>query len=203
MVKTLVFHTSNVGSIPPSLSIRSLQHLNLVNYPPRLAINQTNVIRYSFRFTSLVSPTTKYLTFDDPYSSSDRLPKRLLLKKSYILLSWVSYLSKLGFQKRKHFNPSIAILPSRQKKYTLTKAPMAHKTNSKEQFLFKFYNFKFSFELRPYVGSIPQTSFQGAYVFILTRSLFPTFETNLLSLKYYEVSYPIRITHLLTSTSLL
>ena len=158
------------------------------------------VVRYSFRFTSLVAPTTKYLTFDDPYSFSDGLPKRLLLKKSYILLSWISYLARLGFQKRKHFNPNIAILPSRKKKYTLTKAPMAHKTNSKEQLLFKFYNFKFSFELRPYTGAGAHTPRQGAYIFILTRDFFPTFETNLLSLKYYEVSYPIKAAHLSTVT---
>ena len=79
---------------------------------------------------------------------------------------------------------------------------MAHKTNSKEQFLIKFYNFKFSFELRPYSSATPQTSFQGAYTFMLTRRLFPTFETNLLSLKYYEVSYPIRVKHMLSSTNL-
>ena len=191
-----------MGSIPPSLNIRNLQHLNLTNCPIRVITSPKEVIRYSFRFTSLIAPTTKYLTFDDPSSLSDHLPKRLLLKKSYILLSWVSYLSKLGFQKRKHFNPNIAILPPRQKKYTLTKAPMAHKTNSKEQFFFKFYNFKFSFELRPYTRSLTHTPFQGAYIFVLTRNLFPTFETNLLSLKYYEVSYPIKASHLTNPTKL-
>ena len=77
---------------------------------------------------------------------------------------------------------------------------MAHKTNSKEQLLFKFYNFKFSFELRPYTGAGAHTPRQGAYIFILTRDFFPTFETNLLSLKYYEVSYPIKAAHLSTVT---
>ena len=192
-----------MGSIPPSLNIRNLQHLNLTKYPVLATTLPKEVIRYSFRFTSLIAPTTKYLTFDEPSYSSDRLPKRLLLKKSYILLSWVSYLSKLGFQKSKHFNPNIAILPSRHKKYTLTKAPMAHKTNSKEQFLFKFYNFKFSFELRLSQRSLSSTYFQGAYILMLTRELFPTFETNILFLKYYEVSYPIKASNLANPTQLL
>lgn len=77
--------------------------------------------------------------------------------------------------------------------YTLPRAPMAHKTNSKEQFLFKFYNFKFSFTLRPkrlHVASSPQ---QGAHAIALTHRLFPVFGTNLLFLKYYEISYPVYV----------
>ena len=80
---------------------------------------------------------------------------------------------------------------------------MAHKTNSKEQFLFKFYNFKFSFELRVSQRSLSSTYFQGAYILMLTRDLFPTFETNILFLKYYEVSYPIKASNLASPTLLL
>lgn len=69
---------------------------------------------------------------------------------------------------------------------------MAHKTNSKEQFLFKYYNFKFSIELKLPLQSAPSTINQGAYSMVLTKELFPVFETNLLFLKYYNVSYSIR-----------
>ena len=191
-----------MGSIPPSLNIRNLYQLNLTSCKTPTSLLSTSVIRYSFRFTSLVAPTTKYLRFDDTPTTPDKLPTRILIKKSYIILSWVSYLTRLGFRRRKHFNPNIAILPARRKLYTLTKAPMAHKTNSKEQFLFKFYNFKFSFELQPRYTAIPLTARQGAYVFMLTRNLFPTFETNLLTLKYYEISHPVNMTRLLSSTTL-
>jgi hypothetical protein len=75
--------------------------------------------------------------------------------------------------------------------YTLTKAPMAHKTNSKEQFLFKFYNFKFSFALKTNLDLAPSTVAQGAHSLAITKSLFPVFETNMLFLKNYEVSYPV------------
>jgi ribosomal protein S10 len=41
-----------------------------------------------------------------------------------------------------------AFLPIKRKSYTLTKAPMAHKTNSKEQFVFKFFKFKACIQTR-------------------------------------------------------
>lgn len=88
--------------------------------------------------------------------------------------------------------PQIAILPCKQRVYTLTKAPMAHKTNSKEQFLFKFYNFKFSISLYLPPRLVPNSITQGAHSLTITRKLFPVFETNLLFLKYYQVSYPVR-----------
>lgn len=68
---------------------------------------------------------------------------------------------------------------------------MAHKTNSKEQFLFKFYNFKFSFSLKTNPKLAPATISQGAHSLSITKELFPVFETNMLFLKSYEVSYPV------------
>lgn len=46
--------------------------------------------------------------------------------------------------KTKNKSIKFSFLPIKRKSYTLTKAPMAHKTNSKEQFVFKFYKFKAS-----------------------------------------------------------
>lgn len=165
--------------------------------PPR----ESFTIRYSFRFTSLVPPLTiSALNTTEP-STINLKSTRLLFKRSYLVLSWISYLARIGTQKHKHFRPTIAILPSRRTLYTLTKAPMAHKTNSKEQFMFKFYNFKFSFELLAYSSAVAPSVTQGAYVMRLTTRLFPVFETNLLSLKYYEIMYPVRVTQFLNSTT--
>lgn len=198
MVKTLVFHTSNVGSIPPGLNMH--KSLNLTALRTMTLPKESFTIRYSFRFTSLVPPLTiSALNTTEP-SAINLKSTRLLFKRSYLVLSWISYLARIGTQKRKHFRPTIAILPSRRTLYTLTKAPMAHKTNSKEQFMFKFYNFKFSFELLSYSSTIAPSVTQGAYVMRLTNRLFPVFETNLLSLKYYEITYPVRVTPFLNST---
>lgn len=71
---------------------------------------------------------------------------------------------------------------------------MAHKTRSKEQFVFKFYHFAITFkELQPMsVNSLILSNRTLAYALILTRQLFPVFETNLLYLKYYRVRYRLR-----------
>ena len=116
------------------------------------------------------------------------------MKKSYLILSWFSYLSSAGaFNKSRKGSPraiKLAILPSRRKMYTLTKAPMAHKTNSKEQFLLKFYNFKFSLTLDHCRTLVPSSPAAGAHQFLLLQKIFPVFETNLLLLKYYILRYP-------------
>ena len=78
---------------------------------------------------------------------------------------------------------------------------MAHKTNSKEQFMFKFYKFKFSFNLFIEDENLPLSPSQGAYALDLTKKLFPSFETNLLFLKAYEITYPISVGAYLGSLS--
>jgi hypothetical protein len=69
---------------------------------------------------------------------------------------------------------------------------MAHKTNSKEQFQFKFYNFKFSVNLNLTDQDIPVSRAQGAFTLTLAHKLVPSFETNMLFLKYYRLQYPMR-----------
>jgi len=65
---------------------------------------------------------------------------------------------------------------------------MAHKTNSKEQFMFKFYFFKFSTSVTTDHRTIPLTSNEALLVFYLIKKTFPFFETNLLFLKYYQLT---------------
>lgn len=193
MVRTLVFHSNNVGSIPASLKMW-LSNTNLYSNNRVLTKKKFRqpTIRYSFRFTSLVAPHTPSFIANDGKLLNPLLTRRAFLKKSYLLASWLLYLSHKPTSNIAKSTPRIAILPSSQIVYTLTKAPMAHKTNSKEQFLFKYYNFKFSTELKLPLKAAPSTINQGAYSMVLTKELFPVFETNLLFLKYYNVSYSIR-----------
>ena len=85
------------------------------------------------------------------------------------------------------------MLPATQSFYTITKAPMAHKTRSKEQFIFKFYHFTITFKVNNQVIiASNNTSVKAlAHMLMLTKRLFPVFETNLLYLKYYRVLYPL------------
>ena len=65
---------------------------------------------------------------------------------------------------------------------------MAHKTNSKEQFMFKFYFFTLSFKLTTPYKTLPRSAGGSLLVFYLIKKRFPFFETNLMFLKYYQVS---------------
>ena len=152
--------------------------------------------RYEFRFVSLISPgwSSSFENLTNSYEYDTPKFKRVLLKRSYLVLSWFFYLDSknLGLVSRTEKSPSVklAILPSRRKRYTLTKAPMAHKTNSKEQFLFQFFNFKFSVKLRSDPKTLPSGPSQSAQCLALATQLFPTFGTNLLLLKYYKLIFP-------------
>lgn len=80
-----------------------------------------------------------------------------------------------------------AFLPIKRKSYTLTKAPMAHKTNSKEQFVFKFYKFKACIKTRFTIDGGLESVNMSLLALLQTKSIFPVFETNLLLLKHYRV----------------
>ena len=148
---------------------------------------------YKFRFVSLVAPLSTSKSTPLNLSGYFPLPTRTLTRRSYTLASWIYYLSAMQSReinvKTGQESPTIAILPSRRSLYTLQRAPMAHKTNSKEQFLVKTYNFTFSFKVPTSVESVVTSQEACAHALVLTKRLFPVFETNLLSLKYYLVSY--------------
>jgi hypothetical protein len=160
---------------------------------------------FTFRlhFASLISP---YLLQDSSIarvSYTESLPRKIHLKKSYLALSWFNYLSQLKDEPAEHSlekndrdskSPSFSkalkfrILPSKRSLYTFQKAPMAHKTNSKEQFMFKFYFFKFSISITTPLEDIPSSINSSVSAYYIMKSTFPCFETNLLLLKYYEIS---------------
>ncbi len=151
-------------------------------------------VRYSLRFASLIPPHVG-LNVSDEWSSAPRSffsSWRVTFKKSYCLLYWLKYLSIATRYENSTRKAALAVLPRTRSVYTLTKAPMAHKTNSKEQYMFHFYHFTFSINLVTSKRRQPTSVDQGAYAALLTRRLFPVFETNLLFLKYYSVTYAVR-----------
>jgi hypothetical protein len=145
---------------------------------------------YNFTFVSLIAP---YLLNDLRISNVTSAPSTpnkstILLKQSYLLFTWFYYL-KTSVMQNKTKNKAIkfSFLPIRRKSYTLTKAPMAHKTNSKEQFLFKFYKFKASIKTH-FITSYRLTSVdQSLLALLMTKKTFPFFETNVLLLKHSTI----------------
>ena len=53
----------------------------------------------------------------------------ILVKQSYLIMTWLYYLTFTIKQKDEDRIIEFAFLPIRRKMYTLTKAPMSHKTN--------------------------------------------------------------------------
>lgn len=111
---------------------------------------------YAFKFASIISPGSlanfRLLVRDSGGSSirrNSKLPtisRKLYLKQSYILLTWFAYLRKsqehpliTPTDPPKDKVPLFFILPKKKRKFTILKAPMAHKTFSQEQYLFSFY----------------------------------------------------------------
>jgi hypothetical protein len=112
--------------------------------------------------------------------------KKLLMKKSYLLSTWLYYL-KLNEKKNLNRLVKITILPVRYKLYTFQKAPMAHKTNSQEHFKFKFFHFNLVFNTTLVSTHYLSSLNSSLLFFIVTKSMFPVFETNLLFLKSYQL----------------
>lgn len=109
-----------------------------------------------------------------------------------MLLTWVAYiersnsLSKSLYRDKK---PSFSVQPAKKKLLTLLKAPMAHKTFSQEQYIFKFYqlnvSYKNSFNHNKLINSVNKSVFLS----INLRRTFVPFETNLLFLKKFRFSF--------------
>ena len=174
------------------------KNYNLINSETRISTyiepcsfkkNPYNVV-YNFTFISLIAP---YLVNDlrlINITASPSTPKKstILLKQSYLIYTWFYFLKTSSMGLKKNNVIKFAILPITRKSYTLTKAPMAHKTNSKEQFVFKFYKFKTSIKTH-FLSTYRLESVDSSLLaLLLTRSIFPIFGTNLLLLKYYAIT---------------
>lgn len=141
--------------------------------------------RYSFMFTSLIAPQliTDFRSRTPLKTSSSKIS----VKKSYLMLTWLYYLTFTVNKKEKVKVIKFAFLPSTRKTYTLTKAPMAHKTFSKEQFAFKFYKFKVSIRAT-FEDPFQLTSVdQATTSLLIAKNSFPVFETNMMFLKFYKI----------------
>lgn len=154
----------------------------------RPAYRKADAIKYKLYFASLVSPLFLPETRLSQLYGQFQLPRKVKLKQSYLQLSWFFYMKHVQSKGTKRIH--LLILPSRRKLYTLTKAPMAHKTNSKEQFMFKFYFFRAYFE-GDLVNTNPiHTINHALFVLLIYKNTFPVFDTNLLYTRRCSVQIP-------------
>lgn len=158
-------------------SFKTYPKLKEIN--PKIELHFASLIPLADAKNLFESPKTvnSALTFKSPVNLKNT---RISLKKSVLLAAWLHYLAtNLNVASR----ASITALPKKRKLYTLTKAPMAHKTNSKEQYMFKFFFFRCSFQL-PFrnlnaAKSVHQSILSSNFV----QCEFPWISTNLLIIK--------------------
>lgn len=210
MVRTLDFHSKNAGSIPASLimlhTTRFPQHSKLQSRS-KLNTHMPETLRYSFKFVSVISPGS-YQSMGLRERSSMLNRNRIFVKQSYILLTWMTYIREVtpSQKARKKKNeddndevtPSFFIYPKRQKRFTLLKAPMAHKTFSQEQFLVKSYqlgiSFNSNYRKKSTISGVNSTLFFALYL----RSDQTPFESNLFFLQRLRFSFTGKDAHFFT-----
>ena len=187
MVRTLDFHSNNAGSNPAGSKVTN----NILQL--KTGSTNTTSLRCEFFFVSLLPllSTRRKFCYERLKNS---LGNKIYLKKSYLILLWLNYLASNRDDTR---SIKVTKIQSKTKLYTVVKAPMAHKTNSKEQFISKYYHFKVQFIVRRSAASYSPHKTTG----ILNISLldcFPAFETNLLFLTATKIHIPLSLTNYLT-----
>ena len=188
MVRTSDFQFENVGSNPSSPILKNFYFNNKIFLFKKTLpfINSKNII-FNFYFVSLISPfllTNLRFTYNKQISK-----KKILVKQSYILLSWFFYLNFIQQKKNTKNNLKFLILPTFNRTFTLTKAPIAHKNWSKEQYKFQLYKFKISFNVELKDNNILDSLNKSILFSLLTKKYFPQFETNLIFLKNISINY--------------
>lgn len=83
MVRTLVFHSSNVGSIPSNPTILSVQSNSILLNSRLNKLLPSNLFIYEFSFVSLIPPFFSSLTL----TTKPSIKNTINFKKSYLLLS--------------------------------------------------------------------------------------------------------------------
>lgn len=140
-----------------------------------------NDLRIKFKFISLISPfIINNLRFNFNSLINE---KKILLKQSYILLTWFYYISYINQKKNNKNKIKFFVLPIKNNKFTLTKAPMAHKNWSKEQYKFSFYKFTINFKSTLKEENNLKSLNHLILFVLLSKKNFPFFETNVFFIK--------------------
>lgn len=172
---------------------------NNLNYFYKISKNKiqfTKKIKYKFLMISLISP---FIISNINLTLNIKIlhDKKLFLKQSYMLLAWFYYLSFINFNKKTaniNFKNKlkIMVLPTFTKKFTATKAPMAHKTWSKEQYKFQFFKFQIWFNSTLKEKNYLTTLNSGLLFIFLSKKSPLRIESNILFLKNYKFFFYLK-----------
>ena len=194
MVRTLDFHSNNVGSIPASLTYMISQYFksNIFFFKTKKNIVLTpkkRYLKYNLRFASIIAPgSINNLRLMQLGTKAPQKPhNKLIVKQTYLLLTWLTYIKTSSGSTSK--TPAFFIQPKKQIKFTHLKAPMAHKTFSQEQFIFRHYIITISFKTLISKNIKINTLNDSIFLILSIRNSIPFFNTNLLFLKRINFSF--------------
>ena len=161
-----------------SLSQNYVNHLKLLKNSNNKNSLKPN-LKYSLTFVSLISPgTVSTIRLIFRVNKVGDKNRKLLVKQSYMLLTWLFYLNKNSLLSDSNKVPSFFIFPLIKSRFTLLKSPMAHKTFSQEQYMFSYYKLTISFNfLNKNFNSLDSINKSLLFALILRKSFF-NFETN-------------------------
>ncbi len=153
----------------------------IIFYKKKKKINNKNKFEFKFSFVSLIPPfIINNIRF---FFNKNDNEKKILLKQSYIILTWFYYISFIQKKIDNKNKLKIFVLPVKNNKFTLTKAPMAHKNWSKEQYKFSHYKFKINFKFFLKDDNSLNSINSSLFFILLTKKNFPNLETNIFFLK--------------------
>lgn len=154
---------------------------------------------FTYTFVSLISPfhiSNIRLFFQNLTFFKKSSTKKLWLKQSYLILTWFYYFSSINnsrIDKSQNLGiPNFFVKPRSTNKFTMLKAPIAHKTFSQEQFLFSYYTFIITFKFNILNReNTPFLNINSSLLFLLMlNNNLISIETNLLFLQKIQFRIP-------------
>lgn len=196
MVRTLDFHSNNVGSIPASLNMNKFFVKNKYLFAQKKLNNKffKNYIRYSMDFRTLFPLNSPGSSDLKPSFLKNSYQNRILIKQSYLIIMWLGFLTKNTHKFSS--KPTLFIKPYRQSRFTILKAPMAHKTFSQEQYLTRVYSLISTTKLPIKTPCVPDFN-ESMYTVLLLKSSFFFIETNLIFLNKLSITLGSGDSHLM------
>lgn len=184
MVRTSDFQFENVGSNPANPNLlfdqQAVHHILKPLHKPSLS--------FHFLFASLIPPFIS--TNINVLFRSTKQNQRILLKNSYLILAWFYYLTSFEHSENR-VGTRFFVLPTSTQVYTLTKAPIAHKLWSKEQYKFVFYLLRVSFTNCSFTDVTIDSVSQGLIFILMIRRTTPLFSSNLMTIKNLYISFEL------------
>ena len=214
--KNTIVYVKDLGLGTNSVDFnQTVQALSRQSALPSQSFRGSNFIRlkHTLKFNTFFTPGSikalrlynlvGFSKYNNSFSlGSRRFHNKILINQSYIILSWLGYISSSQASRKevsrvaeyssnykKLRAPSFFVHPKRNYKITTIKSPMAHKTFSQEQFIVRYYSMSLSFFTTTHYNKFTanaKTNSTSYYILWLLGAM-PSISTNMLFLTKYTI----------------